>query len=216
MSTVTAEASGTNISPGSSAQGAFRAQASGTKQPDLCGDLDEGAGSTGWYQELLIGTLFRTSIKLQSYIDRRFQPFAMTAQEASVLLTCVDARRITPGGLAHILGRDKSKVTRFLQRLVARNLMRRKPKVQDRRFSELEPTSQGRAIASRLRLVFDEIRDDLFQGIPGKEVERVGDILTALIENIQIHGATEKTMDPRIKGGAVKLRGTATRDRSEV
>jgi DNA-binding MarR family transcriptional regulator len=137
-----------------------------------------------WYREVLIATLLRTSIKLQNHLDQRFRPLGMTAQEASVLLTAVEARRITPGGLAHCLGRDKGKVTRFIQRLVARNLMRRRVKAQDRRVAELEPTSRGRAIAPRLRVVFDEIRDDLFREVRTESVERVGDVLIAMLANM--------------------------------
>lgn len=148
------------------------------------GDLDKAVGATRWYQEVLIATLLRTSIKLQNHMDRRFRRWGMTAQEASVLLTAVEARRITPGGLAHALGRDKGKVTRFIQRLVARNLMRRKVKARDRRVAELEPTSRGRALAPRLRVVFDEIRDGLFRDVTPGNVERVGNILIALVANL--------------------------------
>jgi DNA-binding MarR family transcriptional regulator len=138
-----------------------------------------------WHREMLIATLFRTSIKLQSHMDRRFRRWGMTAQEASVLLRIVEARRITPGDLAHSLGRDKGKVTRFIQRLVARNLIRRKVKPQDRRSAELEPTSRGRALASRLRVVFDENRDDLFREVPAERVEQVAEILIALLANLE-------------------------------
>lgn len=144
-----------------------------------------------WHREVLIATLLRTSIKLQKHLDQRFRRLGMTAQEASVLLIAVEARRITPGGLAHSLGRDKGKVTRFIQRLVARNLIRRKVKPQDRRVAELEPTSRGRAIAPRLRVVFDEIRDDLFCGVTPGNVERVGNILIALLANLD-HGTSRK------------------------
>ena len=137
-----------------------------------------------WHREVLIATLLRTAIKLQNRMDLRFRRWRITAQEASVLLRTVEARRITPGGLAKSLGRDKGKVTRFIQRLVARNLIRRKVKAQDRRVAELEPTSRGRAISSRLKFVFDQLRDDLFRGVPAEEVEQVGNILLALLSNL--------------------------------
>src|SRR5437660_8947583 len=70
-----------------------------------------------WRRDLLTSWLFQTCIRLQTSLDRRFLRFGMTVQEASVLLRCVEARRITPGQLAVALGRDKGKVTRFVHRL---------------------------------------------------------------------------------------------------
>jgi DNA-binding MarR family transcriptional regulator len=169
-----------------------------------------------WHREVLIATLLRTSIKLQNHMDRRFRRWGMTAQEASVLLRIVEARRITPGGLAHSLGRDKGKITRFIQRLVARNLIRRKVKSQDRRVAELEITSRGRAIAPRLRLVFDEIRDDLFREVRTESVERVGDVLIALLANMDngVPRRKEKREQPEVpaKSGSSKL-GSSARER---
>ena len=137
-----------------------------------------------WHRELFIATLLRTSIKLQNHLDRRFQPLGTTAQEAAVLLRIVEARRTTPGALADSLARDKGKVSRFIQRLVARNLIRRKVKVQDRRVGELEPTSEGLAFASRVESVFVEFRRGVFQGISEQQVKQVGDVLLGLMANM--------------------------------
>src|SRR6266480_3223839 len=76
-----------------------------------------------WRRDLLTSWLFQTCIRLQTSLDRRFLRFGMTVQEASVLLRCVEARRITPGQLAVALGRDKGKVTRFVHRLESSRLL---------------------------------------------------------------------------------------------
>lgn len=73
--------------------------------------LAKGLSAPEWRKDLLISWLFRTSIKLQTSLDRRFLRFGMTLQEASVLLRCVQAGKVTPGRLAAILGRDKGKIT---------------------------------------------------------------------------------------------------------
>ena len=165
-----------------------------------------------WHRELLAAAILRTSIKLQNHMDRLFRAWGMTAQEASVLLRIVEARRTTPGRLAHSLARDKGKVSRFIQRLVARNLIRRNVKGQDRRVAELEPTSRGRAVASRLKLVFDELHNDLFRAIPAESVEQVGNILIALLANIDSSARLQKETEQRevpMESGSSKLRGSA-------
>src|ERR1700752_5071997 len=97
-----------------------------------------------WRKDLLVSWLFQTCIKLQTSLDRRFLRFGMTVQEASVLLRCVEARRITPGRLAIALGRDKGKITRFVDRLESSGLLTRDIDPSDRRFSILKPTAKGK------------------------------------------------------------------------
>src|SRR5437660_3145872 len=100
-----------------------------------------------WRRDLLTSWLFQTCIRLQTSLDRRFLRFGMTVQEASVLLRCVEARRITPGQLAVALGRDKGKVTRFVHRLESSRLLARDIDPRDRRFSILKPTAKGKEVA---------------------------------------------------------------------
>ena len=174
--------------------------------------LDKAAGATRWYQEMLTATILRTSIKLQNHMDRRFRLLCMTAQEAAVLVRIVEARSMTPGGLAHSLARDKGKVSRFIQRLLARNLIRRKVRPRDRRVAELEATSRGRAVASRLKLIFDQLRNDLFRAIPADSVEQVGDILIALLANMENDVPRQKRREQRevpVESGSSKLDSNA-------
>lgn len=156
------------------------------------------AGARDWYRDLLLSTLFRASIKLQTQMDRHFQRFGMSAQEAAVLVRCVEARQISPGALAHSMARDKGKVTRFLQRLTAKNLLKRAVRPQDRRVAVIRPTSRGRATAIQLRLAFDDIRNRFFDGLASEDLERVGSALTLMLANASrnIVGSPKKTLKP--------------------
>jgi DNA-binding MarR family transcriptional regulator len=136
-----------------------------------------------WRKDLLTSWLFQTCIKLQTSLDRRFLRFGMTVQEASVLLRCVEARRATPGQLAIALGRDKGKITRFVDRLEASRLLTRDIDQRDRRFSILKPTAKGKQIARALVSVFDSIRKELFAGILESDVRRLGKMLPQLHKN---------------------------------
>ena len=78
-----------------------------------------------WRKDLLVPWLFQTCIRPQTSLDRRFLRFGMTVQEASALLRCVEARTITPGRLAVVLGRDKGKMSRVIDRLGSSRLLLR-------------------------------------------------------------------------------------------
>jgi MarR family transcriptional regulator for hemolysin len=116
-------------------------------------------------------------------MDRRFLKYGLTMQEASVLLRCVETRRITPGKLSVSLGRDKGKITRFVDRLVAGGLITRDILRRDRRFSVLKATAKGKRVARDLACVFDTIRKELFVGIPENDVRRLSQMLSGLHKN---------------------------------
>src|ERR1700680_1354236 len=118
--------------------------------PISSGGLPKALRGQEWRKDLLVSWLFRTCIRLQTSLDRRFLKFGITLQEASALLRCVETRSTTPGRLAIALGRDKGKITRFIDRLEASRLVTRDIDRRDRRSSALKPTAKGKRVAREL------------------------------------------------------------------
>lgn len=154
--------------------------------------LPKGMSAPEWRKDLLISWLFRTSIKLQTALDRRFLRFGMTLQEASALLRCVQAGKMTPGSLAAVLGRDKGKITRFIDRLEGSRLVTREIDRRDRRFSVIKPTGKGKQVARDLAYVFDRVRKELFLGIQERDVRRLSQMLPQLHENAKQIGSRKE------------------------
>ena len=123
----------------------------------------------------------------------------MTVQEASVLLRCVEARRIAPGELAVALARDKGKITRFVARLEASKLIKCQPNARDHRYSIITPTYRGKRLAKSLTRLFDQIRKELFAGVSRSDIQRLGETLPHLCENAKRIGSKR-----RIPGGRRK------------
>jgi MarR family transcriptional regulator for hemolysin len=136
--------------------------------------------------------LFQTCIKLQRSLDSRFLRFGMTVQEASVLVHCVEAGKITPGQLAVQLGRDKGMITRFINRLVLGGLLARDINQHDRRFADLKPTAKGKRVAQDLASVFYKVRKELFVGMLESDVRRLSKVLAQLHKNAGDIGSRDK------------------------
>src|ERR1700756_2352456 len=102
--------------------------------------------ASDWHKDLLISWLFRTSSRMQTSLDFCFMKFGMTLQEAIVLLRCVQAATISPGRLASVLGKDKGKITRFIDRLDTSRLVTRDVLRRDRRSSIIKPTGKGKQL----------------------------------------------------------------------
>ncbi|HEY2461155.1 MAG TPA: MarR family transcriptional regulator [Candidatus Acidoferrum sp.] len=136
-----------------------------------------------WRGEALLSLLFRTSIRLQTTFDRCFEQFGLTAQEAAVLLACVGAQELSAGKLAQAMGRDKSKITRFVDRLVAARLLIRKNDPHDHRLLIIRPTKRGQRIAPQLAVMFGDARKQFFDGILAADAERLVSVLSQLCAN---------------------------------
>ena len=136
-----------------------------------------------WSKDLLVSWLFQTCIKLQTSLDRCFLKFGLTVQEATLLLRCAEMQRITPGKLAAIVGRDKGKVTRVIDRLESSGLVTREMYARDRRCSIIRVTRKGKQLARELAYLFGSIRTELFVGIRESDVLQLGAMLPQLHKN---------------------------------
>jgi DNA-binding MarR family transcriptional regulator len=140
--------------------------------------------SAGAHEEPIISLLFRISIRLQNSLDRCFAPFGLTSQEAAALLLCGEAGGVSPGQLAKAMGRDKGKITHFVNRLEHAKLLFRKSHTRDRRLVMLHATRRGRHLAPELRSIFEELRYNFLAGLTPDEKAGLGSILSQLYENI--------------------------------
>ncbi len=135
-------------------------------------------------EELFVSLLLRTSIRLQTAFDRRFLPFGVTAQEAAVLVRCADSGGLSAGDLARAMGRDKSKITRFVDRLEKRRLLVRATHPRDHRLLIIATTPRGRRLIPQLTRCFEDIRKRFLSGIPNADLASLQAILARLEDNL--------------------------------
>lgn len=143
------------------------------------------AGVREWQAELSISRLFRTSIRLQTAFDRCFHQFGMTAQEAAVLVHCAEERETSAGRLAKAMGRDKGKITRFVDRLEASGFITRKNDPDDHRLLIIKATIRGQRVAPQLKLRFEEVRRQFFEGVLNVDIDKLENVLSQLHANAE-------------------------------
>src|SRR5580658_5012800 len=143
------------------------------------------AGVREWQAELSISRLFRTSIRLQTAFDRCFSPFGMTAQEAAVLLHCAEDGVTSAGKLARTMGRDKGKITRFVDRLETSGFLTRKNDPRDHRLLIIKVTSRGRRVVPHLKIRFEEVRSQFFEGVLNVDIDKLETVLSQLHANAE-------------------------------
>ena len=133
--------------------------------------------------EALITQLLRASFGLQTALDRCFAHTGLTSQEASVLVHCAEAEELSAGKLAKAMGRDKAKITRFLDRLEANGLVRRVSNSRDHRLLTIKATHRGQRAISELKRTFEQVRQEFLAGIQSEDLSRLSAALSAMHEN---------------------------------
>jgi DNA-binding MarR family transcriptional regulator len=142
-------------------------------------------GIREWQAELSISRLFRTSIRLQTAFDRCFSQFGVTAQEAAVLVHCAQEGETSAGKLAKAMGRDKGKITRFVDRLEASGLVSRRNDPRDHRLLIIKATSKGLRFAPQLKTRFEEVRSQFFEGVLNIDIDKLETLLSQLHANAE-------------------------------
>lgn len=143
------------------------------------------AGVREWQAELSISRLFKTSIRLQTAFDRCFSGFGMTAQEAAVLVHCAEEGETSAGKLAKAMGRDKGKITRFVDRLEASGFITRKNDPHDHRLLIIKATGRGQRVAPQLKMRFEEVRRQFFEGVLNVDIDKLENVLSQLHANAE-------------------------------
>jgi DNA-binding MarR family transcriptional regulator len=75
-------------------------------------------------------------------------------------------------------------MTRLLDRLERKGLLRRLPHPQDRRSIIIEVTEQGRAVVPRLPVIFGTVSIRVFAGFSTAEVAQVSGMLHRMRDNL--------------------------------
>ncbi len=134
----------------------------------------------------IIGPLIgRVRMVLLTTLDGELQPFGLTGMQFAILKHLTDRTAATAADLCRLLHYDTGSMTRLLDRLEAKGLIRRKRSTADRRVVSLRVTSAGRAALPRLRDSAAKVVQRMLTGFSAPEVEHLRDFLSRMIENGQ-------------------------------
>ena len=81
--------------------------------------------------------------------------------------------------------RNKATVTRAVDKLVERGLVRRTTDPQDRRINILEITDSGQAVFTRLERIYENIKKKIHAGISQDEIDRCVTMFERILNNLK-------------------------------
>jgi DNA-binding MarR family transcriptional regulator len=132
--------------------------------------------SVGYLLARVRGSLFAA-------VDREMAPLGVSAAQFVILLNVAQARASCAADLAREQSTDTGSMTRMIDRLVRKGLLRRARDPEDRRVVRLELTEAGRKLARRLPAVAVKVLNHHLRGFSRAEFEQLKSFLRRMLAN---------------------------------
>lgn len=108
---------------------------------------------------------------------QKVERHGVTVAEWVVMRTLFDHTRINPSNIAGALGMTRGAISKLLDRLSGKKLVRCDAVKPDRRFQTVELTPAGRALVPRLAALADRNDREFFASLTGPQRQMLMDLL---------------------------------------
>jgi DNA-binding MarR family transcriptional regulator len=122
-------------------------------------------------------------VVLQRAVDSEMTAIDLTAMQWRPLIMLAMGMGDTAADLARQACVDTGAVTRMLDRLESKGLVRRVRSVEDRRVIKLELTPEGRQVALQIPALLETVMARLTRGFAADEIEQFKGLLRRMITN---------------------------------
>lgn len=115
--------------------------------------------------------------------DRRLASLELSSAQFSVMASLAGEERKSASDLCKVISYDAGAMTRMLDRLEGKGLIRRNRSPEDRRLVHLELTEEGRAAYPRMRELALAVANRFLRGFTKTEARQLETLLTRMLEN---------------------------------
>lgn len=128
----------------------------------------------------------RLGFLIRRDIAQRFQAAGhdVSPEEWAILLMLWKHGRLAPSILADLTIKDRTTITRLVDGMVRKRLVRRLPDPEDRRRMLISPSEQGAALRDHLVPLARDLIDTASAEIPAEDLETTRRTLRAMVQNL--------------------------------
>ncbi len=131
----------------------------------------------------IIRLVNRVRVELIDALDRELSKFDISAAQLIVLASVANKEADSASRLCKSISYDPGAMTRMIDRLQQKGLIRRVPNADDRRASNLELTAAGRALYPQLLEAKETVAAQFLRGFSSDEVRLLEKLLNRLLDN---------------------------------
>ncbi len=136
-------------------------------------------------EESLGFIISRTNQKLSNYLTRKFKPYDITPEQWGLLNRLWEKDGVSQKELSEISIKDQTTVTRILDKLERKGLIKRQTSPDDRRSFLIFLTDNGRSLENKLVPIAYEVLDEALQGLSEEEIKQMKLLLNKIFMNIE-------------------------------
>jgi len=131
----------------------------------------------------IIRLINRVRVELIDALDRELSKFDITAAQLIVLASVANKEAGSASMLCKSISYDPGAMTRMIDRLEQKALIRRTPNPDDRRATNLEMTTAGSALYPQLLAAKESVQAQFLRGFGKDEVRILEGMLNRMLEN---------------------------------
>ncbi|HUH93731.1 MAG TPA: MarR family transcriptional regulator [Casimicrobiaceae bacterium] len=128
------------------------------------------------------GLLSRVKMKLFDALEAELEPLGITAAQYVILVNLASGVD-SASGLCRSVSYDPGAMTRMIDRLEKKRLVKRVPCAEDRRIVRLALTDEGRAVYPQLVEKAAGVLNDRLRGFEPEEVKQLERLLERMVTN---------------------------------
>lgn len=129
--------------------------------------------------------LNRLLTAIRDLMEDSFDEHNITVAQWTVLISVYNGGAETPAELAEFIGIDRSAVTRLLDRLETKGLLRRSRHGSDRRSVTVQLTAAGRKLTPKLIEISKRANQRLSKGISPGEARQFHSVIEKMLGNLR-------------------------------
>lgn len=135
-----------------------------------------------------IGFIFsNASRKFNQFAMSFFKPYDLTPEQAGVIRRLGEQEGISQKELSIRMVKDQTNITRLLDQLEKKKLVRRGPNKEDRRSFLAYLTESGKEMNEKIILIESEIMEIVFKGLSEERISLWKEVIEEIAENINTH-----------------------------
>jgi len=128
--------------------------------------------------------LTRTSMRYKNELGRRLKPYDVTPEQWVALYRLLEQGGLTQRELADRTFKDKPTITRILDKLEQKQLIKRSDSLTDRRAFRIHLTGQGLHLLEQLMPLSQLVREDACRGVSDRELAALKATLNKIWSNL--------------------------------
>jgi DNA-binding MarR family transcriptional regulator len=125
----------------------------------------------------------RVRASIFAAVGRELAAFGLSAAQGSILIYIAHGRGDRAADIARDYDYDTGSMTRMVERLARKGLLRRVRDESDRRVQRLELTPKGRALTQRLPTMIARVLNQHLRGFTRAELNQLKGMLQRMLDN---------------------------------